>query len=254
MKAIENITDFELMTARAWPAKEIKKLDGWMIRANDGITWRANTVLPLDELTTMTMNEAFEMVMKFYKERGLPPAFKITSASKPDGLDSELDQRGFVKDSETYVQTTPIDNMTSTKSSVYVQIEEDMNSDWIATYCATREIEEFELKTRLDIMKRALFPKGFTLGILDGQNAGVGLGVLQGEWLALFAIRTVDIFRRKGIATAVNRALARWAKDQGAKNAYLQVEASNSPALSLYSSLGFKTYYNYWYRILPLER
>ena len=254
MKEIESITDFELMTSEAWPAKESEKLDGWILRANDGITWRANTVLPLHELTTVTFDEAFEMVMKFYRCRGLSPAFKITSASIPIGLDLKLDRQGFVKESETYVQTTPIDNLLPAKSRVDIIIEEEITADWISTYRDNREIEEFDFKTRLDIMKRTKFPKGFALGILDGQNAGVGFGVLQGEWLALFAIKTANNFRRRGIATAVNRALAEWAKEQGAKNAYLQVEASNTPALSLYSSLGFKTYYKYWYRILPMNR
>jgi ribosomal protein S18 acetylase RimI-like enzyme len=254
MKAIENITDFEKMTAQAWPAKESEILDGWFLRTNDGVTWRANTVLPFRELTKLTLEEALQYVTRFYQARGLSPAFKITSTCKPRDLDSILEHKGYVKESVTLVQITSLEDILSVDSSHEVQIEKKLNPVWNSIYCDIRGVDEFSLKTRLAIMERIPFPKGFALGFLDGNIAGIGLGVLQGEWLALFAIRTMDRYRRKGVAIAVNRALAKWAKEQGAKNAYLQVEASNTPALSLYSSLGFKTYYNYWYRILPIER
>jgi ribosomal protein S18 acetylase RimI-like enzyme len=249
----DDITEFEKMTARAWPAKESENFNGWIMRANDGVTWRANTVLPFGNLKSISLEKALEVVKEFYKDRELPPAFKITSNSRPKGLDYQLQQRGFIKENETYVQTTSIAIVLGSKTKIDVRIEDELISDWIRAYSDTREIDEFSLRTRLDIMRRIPFPKGFALGILNGQIAGVGLGVLQGEWLALFAIRTIDDYLRKGVATAVNRALAKWAQEQGAKNVYLQVEASNAPALSLYSSLRFKTYYKYWYRILPIE-
>lgn len=245
-----NITEFERMTARAWPAKESVTIGEWIVRANDGVTWRANTVLPFEELTSLTLAEAFQSVEKFYNARELPPAFKITSDSKPKELDSELQQRGYAKESETFVQTTSIEKILSADSSHEVQIEEELNPIWTARYCDVRGVDEFSLKTRLEIMERIPFQKGFALGVLDGIIAGIGLGVLQGEWLALFAIRTFSEYRRAGVATAVNRALAKWAKENGGKRAYLQVEASNTPAIALYSTLGFKTFYNYWYRIL----
>ncbi|MFW9915701.1 MAG: GNAT family N-acetyltransferase, partial [Candidatus Thorarchaeota archaeon] len=55
----------------------------------------------------------------------------------------------------------------------------------------------------------------------------------------------------KGIATAINQALAVWGMNCGAKRAYLQVFAENKPALALYRHLGFKEIYQYWYRWLP---
>jgi ribosomal protein S18 acetylase RimI-like enzyme len=253
MSQLMNITEFERMTAQAWPAKESETIDGWIVRANDGVTWRANTVLPFEELTNLSLEEALLDIRKFYENRDLPPAFKITSASKPKELDSILEQQGYVKESETLVQTTSIDEILSIDSGHEVQIEEKLNPVWSSTYCDVRGVDEFSLKTRLDIMKRIPFPKGFALGFLDGNIAGIGIGVLQGEWLALFAIRTFNEYRRVGIATAVNRGLAMWAKEQGGKRAYLQVEAPNTPAISLYSTLGFKTFYNYWYRILRSE-
>jgi ribosomal protein S18 acetylase RimI-like enzyme len=38
-------------------------------------------------------------------------------------------------------------------------------------------------------------------------------------------------------------------KARGAKYAYLQVQLDNKPALKLYSDIGFKEIYRYWYRV-----
>jgi ribosomal protein S18 acetylase RimI-like enzyme len=56
--------------------------------------------------------------------------------------------------------------------------------------------------------------------------------------------------RRRGAATAVNNALSVWAQRLGAEYAYLQVEAENQTAKALYTKLGFKHAYRYWYRDL----
>jgi ribosomal protein S18 acetylase RimI-like enzyme len=45
------------------------------------------------------------------------------------------------------------------------------------------------------------------------------------------------------------RNLLAWGKQNGAQHAYLQVMLNNVPALHLYSQLGFKQVYEYWYRI-----
>jgi ribosomal protein S18 acetylase RimI-like enzyme len=252
MTESNSITDFEKMTAQAWPARESENLDGWIMRANYGVTWRANTVLPFADLKRISLEKALEVVKRYYKERGLPAAFKITTASRPIDLDDKLQQRGFVKRSETYVQTISIANLLGLETKIDVRLEDELISEWTSAYSNTREIDDFSLRTRLNIMRRIPFPKRFALGIIGRHNVGVGLGVLQGEWLALFSIRTIEQYRRMGVASTINRALVKWAQEQGAKNAYLQVEASNTPALSLYNSLGFETYYNYWYRFLPI--
>jgi ribosomal protein S18 acetylase RimI-like enzyme len=42
-----------------------------------------------------------------------------------------------------------------------------------------------------------------------------------------------------------------WAWDQGAQWAYLQVDATNAPALAVYRKFGYATAYSYHYRGLP---
>jgi N-acetylglutamate synthase len=56
--------------------------------------------------------------------------------------------------------------------------------------------------------------------------------------------------RRRGYGHALVRGMLGWAAERGARHAYLQVVAANTPARRLYAGLGFREVYRYWYRIL----
>ena len=54
----------------------------------------------------------------------------------------------------------------------------------------------------------------------------------------------------RGLAKAVLRALLEWAAGRGAMETVLEVTPSNSAALSLYRSLGFRTRHMYHCRVI----
>ena len=58
--------------------------------------------------------------------------------------------------------------------------------------------------------------------------------------------------RKRGLARALMSALLEWCGSNGGKHAYLQVEAANVAACSLYASLGFEDLYRYTYWTMPL--
>jgi ribosomal protein S18 acetylase RimI-like enzyme len=109
------------------------------------------------------------------------------------------------------------------------------------------------MEIRKGLMKRTTLSKGFALAKIDRELAGVGFGVLEGKWLGLFNIAVHPSMRGRGVALAVNTALAKWGHQKGARSAYLQVESENLPALKLYAKLGFQQQYTYWYRKLDEE-
>ncbi|MFX0116396.1 MAG: GNAT family N-acetyltransferase, partial [Candidatus Hodarchaeota archaeon] len=69
--------------------------------------------------------------------------------------------------------------------------------------------------------------------------------------LGLFSLITLAPYRRKGVATSINRVLALWGKRNDAQKVYLQVVPENKPAFALYQELGFNELYHYWCRWLP---
>ena len=76
-----------------------------------------------------------------------------------------------------------------------------------------------------------------------------GMAVLQGDHVGLFDIVTRKDLRRRGHGRQLVSGLLHWAKENGARRAYLQVTLDNEAAVSLYSGLGFVETYRYWYRI-----
>ncbi len=244
------ITQFEMMSSRMWPARESEELNGWVLRANQGITWRANSVLPLHWSGNVELSEAIKIAIEFYEQRDLSPIFKLTRASLPPELDLVLEKRGFTREKDTYVMTAPIEALTSVKPKVNVIVKETLTPEWIEAYNAGNRYAKMELRVRLEIMDRIRAKKGFALAKIGNKVAGVGLGVMEAEWVGLFAIWTIPQFRRRGVGRAVSQAIGLWAKNQGVRKAFLQVQAENRPAIGLYKSIGFRTIYTYWYRIL----
>jgi ribosomal protein S18 acetylase RimI-like enzyme len=244
------ITHLELVSARAWPAQEKSRLEGWMLRANNGITWRANSVLPCFPLKDISLGNAIERAIEFYRSRGIVPAFKMTASSQPKELDAELDGRGFQCEMPTHLQTTKIRDLTKSAERYSVEIKEDMDRDWMRAYGLMGGFDKLALETRFEVIDRIDRPKRLAEVRTNGKIVGIGMSVVEDNLMGLFGIYTLSEYRKKGIGGAVSIALGRWGEQQGADTAYLQVEASNSLATSFYAKLGFETVYDYWYRIL----
>ncbi len=92
-------------------------------------------------------------------------------------------------------------------------------------------------------------PVGFTLVQAEGRPPAMAIGVVQGDHMGLFEVLMMLHARRRGLARRVTESLYAWAWRQGARFAYLQVVATNQAAMALYAAQGFRTAYEYEYRV-----
>jgi GNAT superfamily N-acetyltransferase len=259
---IGQIRELEKIAFNAWPARErVNVGGGWIFRATSGITRRANSVFPIRELAGIDVEGGIKTAVEFYRRRSLIPRFQMTKASQPLGLDKELDEAGFTKELSVSIQEATLDNLASIEPKMNVGIHSQPSTAWLKAYASCGEFDRFSLEIRRSIMERVTRAKAFAAALVDGEVVGVGIGICgevvgvgigicEGAWLGLFALATLQEHRRKGIATAINQALAAWGMEYGAKRAYLQVFTENEPAFALYRQLGFKEIYKYWYRWL----
>jgi GNAT superfamily N-acetyltransferase len=104
---------------------------------------------------------------------------------------------------------------------------------------------------RMAVMERADCPKTTILGRINDTPAGTAyVGISNG--IAMFhALEVAQRFRRRGLAAHMIRAMAFWARENGAKHFALVVTEANVGANALYASLGFDVVGHYHYRILP---
>src|SRR3984957_10111596 len=68
------IRALEHAAAFAWPGVEQHWLDGWLLRAGHGVTYRANSAAPLD---TSAETGAVTAIDDWYTQRGLTPLLAV---------------------------------------------------------------------------------------------------------------------------------------------------------------------------------
>ena len=104
-----------------------------------------------------------------------------------------------------------------------------------------------EYLERRAIAARTPMPRRFAHLQRHGVTAAIGLAVIAEGWAAIFLMRTHPLHRRQGLARDILAALLGWARDAGARDAFLQVEAANAQAIALYKAAAFETAYSYAY-------
>lgn len=242
------ILEIEEVASNAWPARDMEQLGGWKLRANDGITRRANSVLPLDD-PGIDLDDAIDYAEFFYERRGLQAKFQMTEASLPEELDDRLARLGYAAELRVHAQVATARRLVAVERPWTVHLSPVLTKDWLTAYAAAGGYEDMVLQVRKGILERIQPDHVFALAVVDGQTAGVGLGVVEQGWLGLFGVETLSQYRRRGVATSLCQSLVSWAMGMGATRVYLQVEEKNTPALALYKKMGLRTVYTYWCRV-----
>lgn len=234
----------ESAAARAWPPHESVPLAGWLLRCGGARSRRINSVLTQRFEPGADVRAAIEQAAAWYAERGLPPCFRLAEGAEPPGLDGRLAARGYALLTPTTVMQAPAAELAGEEGDVELCAEP--TPELVAALCDPGWPAEVRAE-RAALFARIPAPRRFALLRVDGQPAAAGLCVAEGELAGIFSMRTARAFRRRGLGTALLRALARFACGAGAQRLYLQVEDDN-PALALYQRLGFGAVYGYHYR------
>jgi ribosomal protein S18 acetylase RimI-like enzyme len=231
----------------AWPALQTLFYDGWVLRFANGYTKRANSIHPMYPSSSDPC-EKISACEQLYQNRDQRTVFKITPAVQPNRLDTLLEDRGYRLDSPTSVQTLdliPLKGSTTRRSI----ISEVLSETWLVDCCRLSGIETRYHPTLKRMLGEPHAERGFFSIQEHGQTITCGMGAVQNKHVGLFDIVTDANYRNQGYGYQLISDLLAWGKERGAQTAYLQVMLNNPPALQLYSKLGFKESYRYWYRI-----
>ncbi|MER7173135.1 GNAT family N-acetyltransferase [Streptomyces mesophilus] len=237
------------VAARSWQPVESEPLGDWELRAADGFTRRANSVLALGD-PGMPLDDALSFVREWYAERGLP-AFVQTSTGAEgthELLCAELESKGWA--AETYAQVrigalAPVGDVEADTDRVV--LSRTCDEAWLSRYQRFGEGSPAVLK----VLHNGPSVWFASVPADDGAPAAIGRCVVDGRWAGFMAVEVDPAYRRQGLATAVMTALARKALDEGASAAWLQVEADNSGAQAMYDAMGFAVHHHYHYHRAP---
>lgn len=250
-----DIKTIEDLSLNAWPSHQMQLYDGWILRFSYFYTHRTNCVEQVG-ISTLPLEEKVPYCEDIYRRWKTPCIFKITPLSLQT-LDPYLQEHDYEKQNVTHVMCTdlapapePAAKPFSTLHLGDMTVRNRIPDEWIDALFA---IKGNATVTHLKIVPSmyAAIPKDVRCVYIrkDGAIAATGLGILDRDYIGIYAINVRDDCRRQGYARRICETLLAEGARAGAGRAYLQVVEGNTPAIDLYESLGFSRQYNYWFRV-----
>ena len=231
------IYELERIVAATWLPKESEIIDGWLFRADIGITKRANSALALNsDKSEVQIDE----LVKWYRHRNLTPTINLMPEIQSD-LDERLAARGFkiYLDVKVMVKDYQIESSNEDLSLLDYTVTDTPEDEWMALQ------GDEKLKP---IMLRS--PAKY-ISIFDPNNprnlVGVGRVGLQEDWAVLSRIFVSPEFRGRGYGRQILNALEVAANQP---KLALQVASNNQIAISMYESAGYQTHHHFRIREL----
>lgn len=259
-----DVGSLQRVAALGWRGLEVEPLGDWLLRFGGGFTGRANSALVVGDPGT-GIDAAAGAVEAWYAARGLPPRVQLPD---PDGaaageVNAELDRRGWGAPSAlVHVMTAEIAHVLRAADALEtaragaasgggfgrseVQVDAAPDAGWLG--CYRQDGGALPPVAREVLVNHPA--AGFASLRRDGRTAAIARAAVDDRWAGLFAVEVVPDQRGQGLGRLVSAAALRWAGRQGARRTYLQVLATNSPAVALYEKLGYAVHHDYVYRQL----
>ncbi|EST28959.1 GNAT family N-acetyltransferase [Streptomyces niveus] len=230
------------VAARAWQPVEREALGEWELRASGGFTRRANSVLPLGD-PGMPLDEALTRVQGWYDLRGLPAYIQTATGAEgtQEVLCAALEARGWRREVTAELRVGALAPLADGDSTARVTLGRAFDEAWLRRY------QRFDEPGPHVSQVLAAGPSVWFASVAGegGVPAAIGRCVVDGRWAGFMAVEVDPARRRQGLASAVMRALAARALEEGASAAWLQVESDNEAAGALYDGMGFATHHRY---------
>jgi len=239
-KRVPDPAGLERAAALAMPAVVVEPLGQWQLRAAEGFTGRANSVLPLGS-PGVPLPEALSRVVDFYAARALTPQIDVPlPLCRP--LARHLSDAGWSPVCRVLVQVLDLPELVAvTPPGDAFTLSREPSPEALKMINNRRGSlppAAHHVLTAVDKLAFAEYREG-------GDLLAIARGTVTERWLGLTFVETAVEARRRGLARDAIGALARWASHSGGERAFLQVQDDNHAALALYASLGFTTSHCY---------
>jgi GNAT superfamily N-acetyltransferase len=229
----------------AWRARENSRLGEWRLRAHAGLTHRPNSALAVGD-PGVPLDEAAEAVRAWYSERGLRPA---VMTPLPSPLVPAFAKLGWHLDAPTLVQSIALADLVTHDVEgpvVEVDLTDALPDAWTAVLPRLAHAEVAPVFRELLVGSPSTV---FATVTDDDGPVAVARGAITDGWMNVTNVEVLERARGRRLAAHVVVALGRWALEQRATHAYLQMWPDNTSALRLYERLGFTLHHRYAYLV-----
>jgi ribosomal protein S18 acetylase RimI-like enzyme len=225
--------------------------DGWLLRLSPGKAKRGRSVNAWFG-STLPVAAKIAHCERVYAANDLPPLFRITPFDHPADLDAVLAARGYLSFDDTLVQALVLPAAPFAPAPpAGLAVEPTAVDGFVAAIGALRHSPGAQVEAHRERLLHLPLPARRVVVRAGSEVVCVAQTALDGEYAGLFDVVTADAARGRGYATFACALLLDWAREQGARAAYLQVDAANAPAIAVYRKFGFATAYRYHYRGRP---
>ena len=230
-----------------WPALDTLVMDGWAVRFANGYSGRANSASAIRPGATLD-DAMLAVITGLFRAKGLAPAVRVTPLADPS-VEARLAGACW------QVVTRSIGMIGAPRAAAAdsaVHLAQQPGDAWIDGVTAWQEASKRNPAHLGAIVRRILMPAVFASLEEEGRTLAYGMCVLDRGMAELGSIVVSPEARGKGLGRRLVGSLSAWARAQGARRIFLQVEASNGVARNLYRSIGLSELYGYTeYRLLP---
>lgn len=237
----------EDLSLNAWPSHQMQLYDGWILRFSYFYTHRTNSVEQIGT-STIPLEEKINYCEDIYRHWGTPAIFKISPLVDP-AFDTMLEKRDYQIQHTTDVMSMQLKDATLSLPTHKVEISDFIPPNWIDSLFSLKGTTNVMHKMVVPSMYRAI-PKDTICASIQkgGKIIATALGILDRDYIGLYAVHVHPSYRGKGYARSICTAILNRGIKKGAAQAYLQVVSGNAPAVKLYEHLGFSYTYTYWFR------
>lgn len=232
----------------AWPALRQVLLGGWVLRFSGGLTRRANSANPrgFHRIDSETLINGCEQLYQHHRQ---PTIFRLPSLIGPE-IDERLAARGYSSEGLSLVLYAALEDVPVVRDPA-VTLRSRPTAGWSTAMAALQQHTKQQAVLYRRIVAALALPAAFAMLVEDDEIAALAFGAIHDGVICYESVVTDPRRLRRGYARRVVATLAAWARDQEAVAACLEVEAANTPALTLYARLGFREIYRYHYRRQP---
>lgn len=243
-----DIKTIEDLSLNAWPSHQMELYDGWILRFSYFYTHRTNSVEQFGN-SMLPWREKVPYCEEIYKRWGTPTIFKISPLVSKD-FDYVLENRNYEIQNRTQVMVLDMENAILDAPTDMVLVAQNIPGEWIDGLFTLKHTTNPIHRRIVPTMYQAIAKETVCVSIQkDGEIIGTGLGILDREYIGIYAIHVREDYRGRGYARGICTSILSEGRRKGAKKAYLQVVAGNEIAYQLYQSLGFEDFYTYYFRV-----
>lgn len=225
-------------------------VDGWLVRFSPGRAKRARCVNAL-AAGRMSVEQKLALCRAVYDQARLPLVVRITPFSQPRDLDGRLDGLGLAAFDDTRVMVLPdlalaVEEPWPPQVTLH-RLGHQAFAQTVGRLRGSPLAQQQAHAQRLDLSP-VPFEGWVIRDAIDRRPIACGQLALESEIVGLYDVFTAEPDRGQGWSRRLCAFLLCAARRQGARAAYLQVDAENIPARSVYRRLNFVDAYAYHYR------